>query len=181
MVGYPGVLNTVCFALCSIRRTWFFTQSDIVQEREAGFVNTPDLTLDTTDDDAVVSWAGACLAGLGSEWRPWQALEMEEKTNTNKSKKWSIVAEKVKGDRKRRAWRAFTVFLFTDCGVADLGYVPFIEDETGNAFVMGQREFLERYNVCRLAAPGCPVHTQHGVQVLGHEGPPGCGHHHQGG
>ena len=31
----------------------------------------------------------------------------------------------------------------------DLGYVPFVEDETGDAFVMGQEEFLRRYLVVK--------------------------------
>jgi len=30
---------------------------------------------------------------------------------------------------------------------ADLGFVPFVEDETGETFVMGQQEFLRRYLV----------------------------------
>jgi phospholipid-transporting ATPase len=109
-----------------VRRNYFFTRSDIIAEREAGFNSTVDPTTLGTPD---YSSPGQKLIEM-----PERRFREDHKEDDDAfASSWAKAAEKVKGDH--------------------LGYVPFLEDETGDAFVMGQKEFLRRYLVVRRRAP----------------------------
>ena len=113
-----------------IRREFRFNQADIIQEREAGYIFGPDISaLKKMEED------DAALVEIEMEKRSIREKQKEEMKNDEEDDddeaiaNWKKVANRVRGDH--------------------LGFVPFIEDETGDAFVMGQREFLSRYLVAK--------------------------------
>jgi hypothetical protein len=144
-----------------VRRTLFFTRADIIAEREKGFLYGPDLAAHAAMDTVAAAAEKAAEAAPGVKSAPGAsatqpqaaaaagAIEMAPLSGGEAGAAAPGAVSGGPDERDDAAVTAANWDALARRGPKDLGFVPFVEDETGEAFVMGQEEFLQRYMAVR--------------------------------
>lgn len=127
-----------------LRKTFFFTRTDIVKERAAGYITGPDLVMDTPEDLPELKITAGSPEEAKEDAASPQPQGVDATSPSLKAKAASPAPVKDKKAQKE-SWEVIR----DRVRETHLGYVPFVEDETGDAFVMGQQEFLKRYLVVK--------------------------------